>query len=70
MQKNVFVKIKELEETKEVMAKAEAMKTPSKLVPNTSGKVVVIGEGSESNRKRFHKDSQRRLWRVEENTTD
>ena len=46
------------------------MKTPSKLVPNTSGKVVVVGEGSESNRKRFHKDSQRRLWRVEENTTD
>ena len=46
------------------------MKTPSKLVPNTSGKVVVIGDGSESNRKRFHKDSQRRLWRVEETNTD
>ena len=57
MQKNVFVKIKEIEETKEVQAKAEASKTPSKLVPNTSGHVVVIGEGSESNRKRFHKDS-------------
>ena len=57
MQKNVFVKIKEIEETKEVQAKAEASKTPSKLVPNTSGNVVVIGEGSESNRKRFHKDS-------------
>jgi hypothetical protein len=58
MQKNVFVKIKEIEETKEVQqAKAEASKTPSKMVPNTSGNVVVIGEGSESNRKRFHKDS-------------
>jgi hypothetical protein len=57
MQKNVFVKIKEIEETKEVQAKAEVSKTPSKLVPNTSGNVVVIGEGSESNRKRFHKDS-------------
>ncbi len=57
MQKNVFVKIKEIEETKEVQAKAEPSKTPSKLVPNTSGNVVVIEEGSESNRKRFHKDS-------------
>ena len=59
MQKNVFLKIKEIEETKEVQAKAEVViKTPSKqLVPNTSGNVMVIGEGSESNRKRFHKDS-------------
>ena len=55
MQKNVFVKIKEIEEG--LLAKAEASKTPSKMVPNTSGNVVVIGEGSESNRMRFHKDS-------------